>query len=270
MKAFTWRRPYSIAVLLGCALAFARCDHETLAGSSVTTGNPTEIQVSFTGENGPVALSGRVDVYGATQVPIPGFSPDPLASFEVADQQDFRLASEDFASIPDSLWPVGSLEGDSLAHFNLVITGEGQGAIVRNLTLRKKAGEFVVGVASTLAARTKDIARMEVGLGVLSEHQAFIDPENLPANRLNYLFVKGTGFAAREEGGTFRFATLPEGDHTASFISLPDPTNTQGHDEDSAYVYNLDHPLSPGTRDTLFHSELDFSLVLPDLYKIKN
>ena len=69
--------------------------HETVAGSSVTTGNPTEIQVSFTGENGPVALTGRVDVYGATQVPIPGFNPDPLASFDVADKQDFRLASED-------------------------------------------------------------------------------------------------------------------------------------------------------------------------------
>ncbi len=274
MKFQTFRRPYSLAILLGSALAFARCSHETLAGSSVTTGNPTEIQVSFTGENGPTALTGRVDIYGATQVPIPGFQPEPLASIEVAGKQDVLLDADDIKGIADSLWPVGSLEGDSLARFNLVFTGEGQGAILRDLTLRRKAGEFVVEVVSTLARTSEEsaadedqIARLEVGLTALTEYRAFIDPENLLPTRLNYLFLKGTGFAAREEGGHFRFEGLPIGDHFVSYLSVPDTGKGETGIDDSAWVYNLDRPISSGATDTLSLTGVDFQLTLPDIFR---
>src|SRR5688500_10651071 len=96
-KAAPW------AVLVGCALALVRCGNEEVAGSSVTTGNPTEIQVSFTGENGPVAIAGRVEIYAATQIPIPGFRPEPLARHDV-NGTAFILTASHFEGIADSLW----------------------------------------------------------------------------------------------------------------------------------------------------------------------
>lgn len=169
MKPIGWRRKTGIAaMLLGCALVFARCDAGPLAGSSVTTGNPTEIQVSFTDENGPVALAGRVDVYGSTQVPVPGFDSEPLASVEVSGQKDVILKPGHFTAIPDTMWPEGSLEGDSLAHFNLVITGDGKGAILRDMTWRRKAGEFILGSIYTQARKQKAESRLEAGLTPLT------------------------------------------------------------------------------------------------------
>lgn len=258
------RRASTWAILLGCGLALVRCGGDRVAGSSVTTGNPTEIQVSFTGENGPVALAGRVEIYAATQVPVPGFRPAPLARREV-DGKSFTLTASLFEGIADSLWPPGSLEGDSLARFNLAITGGSQGAILRNLAFRLKEGGFTLeeGIGTEGAGGA---VSLKAGLTNLVEYKAFIDPGSLESARHNYLFLLGTGYAAKSDSGKFTFPAIPAGSHPLSFLTLPDRQFNTGK-EDTAEVFGVDKPLVAGKVDTVKADQLEFKLPLPADYR---
>lgn len=256
-KAAAW------AILAGCGLALVRCE-DRLAGSSVTTGNPTEIQVGFTGENGPVAISGRVDIYGATQVPIAGFHHEPLATYDVNGKEDFLLNASRFDGIADSLWPMGSKDGDSLVRFNLVVTGVKQGAILRNLVFLLNQGKFML-MDGSWKEGAGGVGLVSVGITDLVEYNAVIDPKILSDKRLNYLFLKGTGYSAKSDSGHFRFPGVPMGTHPISFISLPDKGQILDP-EDSAYVYGVDKPLVAGRVDTLSATEIDIRFPMPDAF----
>jgi hypothetical protein len=257
-------RAAALALSLGCGLALLRCDTQ-VAGSSVTTGNPTEIQVSFTGDGQPTALTGRVELYGATQIPVPGFQPEPLASFEVDGKEMFTLKAGDLNGIADSLWALGSKEGDSLVRFNLVVTGEREGAILRDLAYRIKEGEFALQEADSKRV-VEDRARIVAKINPMTDYQAIIDPSRLDPDRLLFLFLAGTGYAAESDGGFFAFPSLPEGSHSLSFITLP-------HDqhvvigEDTAIVYATDRPVMAGKMDTLAVTAVQFQVPMPDKYK---
>lgn len=257
-------RAVAFALSLGCALALLRCDTQ-VAGSSVTTGNPTEIQVSFTGDGQPTALTGRVELYGATQIPVPGFQPEPLATFEVEDAKDFTLKSSDLETIPDSLWPVGSVDGDSLARFNLVVSGAKEGTILRDLAYRFKAGEFAPPEADGKQVAEKR-ARISAEINPMTGYQAFIDPASLDPERHTFLFLAGTGYVAESEDGLFAFPGLPEGNHSLSFITLPDEEIIL-IGEDTATVFATDRPIETGKVDTLAVTAVQFQVPMPDKYK---
>jgi hypothetical protein len=258
-KAATW------AVLLGCGLALVHCGTERLAGSSVTTGNPTEIQVGFTGENGPVTVAGRVEIYGTTQIPIAGFRTEPLARHNLAGKSTFTLNAGHFEGIADSLWPQGSLQGDSLAHFNLVVIGATQGAILRDMVFRLKEGKFTLK-EGTWTAGIGGAVSMTADLTGLIEYKAFINPNTLEATRHNYLFLLGTGYAAKSDNGNFTFPSVPIGMHSLSFLTLPDKQFNTGN-EDTAEVYGVNKPLVSGKIDTVQATRVDFKLPLPADYK---
>lgn len=67
--------------------------------------------------------------------------------------------------------------------------------------------------------------------------------------------------------GNFHFLALPEGDHTVSYLSLPDPAIGQASIEDSARVYSLNRPISSLSSDTLSVTELDFQVPMPEQFK---
>lgn len=257
-------RASAFALSLGCALALWRCDTQ-VAGSSVTTGNPTEIQVSFTGDGQPTALTGWVEVYGATQIPVPGFQPEPLARFQVEDAKDFTLQASDLKAIPDSLWPVGSVEGDSLARFNLVVAGAKEGTILRDLAYRFKAGEFAQPEADEKQVAEKR-ARISAEINPMTGYRAFIDLSSFLPNRLSFLFLAGTGYVVESEDGLFAFPGLPEGNHSLSFITLPDEENIF-NGEDTATVFATDRPIEAGKVDTLAVTAVQLQVPMPDKYK---
>jgi hypothetical protein len=258
-KAAAW------AILVGSAFALMHCE-DRVAGSSVTTGNPTEIRVGFTDEGGaPAAIAGRVEVYGATQIPVPGFRPEPLARFDVDGKAELRLMPGDFEGIADSLWPVGSWEGDTLVRFNLVVIGADRGAIVRDLGYLPDSGQFILKDGSWKQGEGRD-AVISAGLVDLVGYQAKIDPQRLDPNRFNYLFLIGTPYASKSNDGHFLFPALPDGSHRISFMTLPDK-DRNASPEDTADVYAVDRPLVPGRVDTLSAFDLEFRLPMPDRYK---
>ena len=63
------KNPMWKLALCGLAVAFAlaRCETQ-VAGTSVGTGNPTEIQVSFKNDSGSMAVTGTLNVYASTQI----------------------------------------------------------------------------------------------------------------------------------------------------------------------------------------------------------
>ena len=256
------RKSAAWAILAGCGFALVRCEMQT-AGSSVTTGNPTEIAVSFTGDGTPTSLTGRVEIYGATQIPVPGFRPEPLARFDV-DGKEFRLNPGHFEGIADSLWPIGSKDGDTLARFNLVVTGDNVGSIVRGMAIRLKALEFTLETGLEKARESK-VAKVEAGVAPLVEYRAFINLESRPKDRLYFLFISGTNFSAKSDSGKFVFPSIPGGTHKLSYLSLPGESLTTA--EDSATVYGLDHLANPSKVDTLEPGLIEFNVPMPDEYK---
>lgn len=248
-KASAW------ALALGCALAFVRCADDQVAGSSVTTGNPTEIQVSLTDAGGgPVALSGRVEIYASTQIPIPGFRPEPLARFEVGGDT-FTLDAGRFEGIADSLWAKGSLEGDSLAKFNLVITGADKGAILGDMAYRLKDGKFKLN-AGTFKAGKAGAAKISALVSGFSAYQATLDSSILGLRRHHYLFIRGTGYFARSDSARFVFPALPVGSHNPILISIPTKESQATSPQDSVELYSLEKPLATGENPTLRGSSL--------------
>lgn len=248
-KAATW------AILLGCGFALMRCGHEQVAGSSVTTGNPTEIQVSFTGGNGPEAIAGRVEIYAATQVPVPGYRPEPLARHDV-NGSTFTLTASHFEGIADSLWAEGSRQGDSLRSFNLVITGANQGAIMEDLIFHLGQGGF--SRASGGWKNQQGVkASLEAGLSGLTAFTATMDTVGLSGRRVHFLFLYGTGFHARNNGGVFEFPAMPAGPHKPYLISIPTREFQSTSPTDSLNVYNLDKVIEAGTTSLARQSVAD-------------
>jgi hypothetical protein len=242
-KAASWAAVRR-AALLGCAFALLHCE-DRIAGSSVTTGNPTEIQVGFTGENGPVALSGRVEIFAATQIPVPGFRPEPLARLEV-NGTTFSLKPDHFESIADSMWAKGSVEGDSVARFNLVITASDQGSILRDLGIRLKDRKFSLKDGSFTAGMDGAVS-MKAGFSAMAAYQVAMDTGSLSLRRLDYLFLYGTGWSATDSAGIFRFPALPAGTYRPSYIGIPTKDSQSQSPTDSVNIYGLDKPIEAGS-----------------------
>jgi len=252
--------------MAAAALGLVGCDG-LLAGTSVGTGNPTEIQVAFRDSTGAaVAVTGSLQVYASTQIPVPGFAPNPLLTVDVAGASSASLKAEAFKGLADSLWPKGSIDSGAYA-FNMVVAGGTQGAILRGFSFRKDGGEFDLGMQKAGDAIHGKVAEIEGSLAPLVDIECALDTNELSMNWDNYLFLYGTGYAAKGIKGEFVLHGIPRMPHAVSFISLPGKDNPSGGGNDSLFVYGLNVDIVPDKANQAQLGDLQSSLPIPEILK---
>jgi hypothetical protein len=232
-KATAW-----LAALAWAALTLSGCDGR-IAGTSVGTGNPTEIQVGFRDSSGtPTPVTGSLQVYASTQIPVPGFAPQPLLSLDLAGASSASLKVEAFQGLADSLWPKGSVENGT-RKFNLVLIGLKEGFVLSGFGFEKAAKGF--------SPRTEDDKTVWTGAkavvtGVVAPLDTLIgsvDTATFSAKWSYHLFLYGTGFASQIEKGKYRLTGVPRGKYQGDVILLPGAFWTETP-PDSAYVFDMD------------------------------
>ncbi len=227
-------------------LALAGCD-ERVAGTSVGTGNPTEIQVGFKDGTGSAALTGRVSVYASTQIPVEGYRPDPMLEYDLHDAGYASFKAADFAALPESLWAKGSV-ANGIHAFNVVFTGATQGSVLTGFGFDKSKGAFVLrpGDAAAVWSEDRDLARVKDSLRMLVDMSGTMDTAGIGMYIDYHLFLYGTGFTSKIKQGSFTLRGVPDGIYDAYLIPLPRKNSPQTG-FDSAYVFATKSPLSPGT-----------------------
>jgi hypothetical protein len=268
------RSRLKILLFLLCLVALFACLRnagQEVTSTSVTTGNPTGIKVVFKRESVPVSLNGTVDIYAADQIPVEGYSPDPLLRISLNKSQSIEIGSESIDSIEDSLWPVKSVEGDSIKKFNVVVTGDSLGLILEGYGFRKRKGGtgfdfFKNGNVLASGGATIQVA---ADLVPLTDYVCKTDTNRLAFSSIAvyHLFIYGTGYKAKGEAGVFKLSKLPIGQHNAHLIKLPGRDHlTSG--QDSASVFNLIGGLNTAN-DSIYRGSEHDRVELPDSLKYK-
>lgn len=260
------RRPLPLPKVAAClaaaVLALTSCE-DRVAGTSVGTGNPTEIQLGFRDSSGSAALSGRVSVYAATQIPVEGYRPEPLLEYELKDAAYATLKAADFAALPDTVWDERSL-ANGVRSFNVVVSGASQGSILAGFGFDKVNGGFVLRQEDGEATWNPghDGVVLKDSLRALVELKGTIDTAIMSRYKDYHLFLYGTGFASKIEGGTYSFHGVPDGTYNAFLISLPH-RDQQGSSTDTTDIFSTTAPLSTES-PTLSMGELHDRVRLPD------
>ncbi len=254
------------AALCGLAVAFAfpGCDMQT-AGTSVGTGNPTEIEVSFKNDSGSVPITGTMAVYASTQIPVLGFSPEPLITLSVTGSDHASLKANVFASLADTLWPKSSIE-NGIYHFNVAVIGDSQGTILKGLSFRKSDGCFVLSGADATAPKVEVKGVLNGNLTPLIVYQGSLDTTKTDPLWDYHLFVYGTGFTSKSEHGRFTIQKLPLGQYECHVLLLPAKEHHLSG-VDSAAVYGINTSLEPGNEVLDLGAE-QAQVPLPDSLKI--
>lgn len=258
----TWKKALSG---MACALAIVHCDLQT-AGTSVGTGNPTEIQVGFRNDSGAVAITGTMAVYASTQIPVPGFSPEPLISVPVTGASHAALTADAFKALADTMWPKGSIENGRY-NFNVVVTGENRGSIMRGFAFRKDSNDFVLRAEDADAPRDGGSATVKGAMAPLVEIICTIDSAALGPDKDDYLFLYGTGITSKGKAGRFVFSSLPEGDHQVYLISLPRKGQEGAGMNDSLFVYGLSAGIESGKDNALSYGGIQATVPVPEALK---
>jgi len=256
------------ALMAAAALALSACDGR-IAGTSVGTGNPTEIQLGFRDSSGaPVPVTGSLQVYASTQIPVSGFSPQPLLTVDVAGASSASLKAEAFQGLADSLWPKGSVENGAYA-FSVVVAGQERGAILKGFAFRKHETRFVLPAADSGAAMLEDAIRINRIVSPLTDITCVIDTNTLSSTWDNYLFLYGTGYAAKSVSGKFVFHGLPEASHQVFLISLPRKDDPIGTAIDSLFIYGVSTGITSGAPNPLKVGEVQSTVPNPGSPKTK-
>ena len=246
---------------LAGALVLACCA-DRVAGTSVGTGNPTEIEVAFQDDTGaPLSISGDLSVYASTQIPVEGYAPEPLVKRTVSGSDRATLDARDFKDLADSLWPKGSRNGNQYA-FNVVVTGENRGAIVRGLTWRKDLNKFVLREQDAKIDEGVRKASIKGPLVPLVAFEGTVDTVNFSKYLDYHLFVYGTGYVAKVENGEFKLPVLPNQKYEGFLLGLP-KANQPASGDDSTSVFALTTSLDSGI-SSLVKGELHERVLLPD------
>jgi hypothetical protein len=256
------------AALGGLAGALAlSCCADRVAGTSVGTGNPTEIEVAFRDDAGAaLSITGDLSVYAITQIPVEGYAPEPLVKVPVAGADRATLKAEDFKALADSLWPKGSRNGDLYA-FNVVVTGESRGAIVRGLTWRKDLNKFVLREEDPKIDEGVKKASIEGPLVPLVAFQGTMDTTTFSLTHEYHLFLYGTGYTSRVSHGVFILPKVPLESHDGFLIGLPSKLHLSAG-VDSTPVYSLTSTLEAGTSNPEKGAVYD-RVLLPDSLRIR-
>jgi hypothetical protein len=241
------RSRIKIALILFGLFALFACLSNTskeVTSTSVTTGNPTGIHIQFEPDSPFVTKSGRVEIFAVTQLPVPSYQPLPLAIIPFEKSKEVWVDSSIFKSIPDSIWPASSIEGDSVFKFNIIVAAENSGAIFYDFGFNRRTNKFTASI---------DHFPLKGGAISISESlkpyfdlYCHIDPQTLSPTKHHFLFIKGTGFITKGSAGNFTFKSLPMGTYRPTHIPIPDDKNGTVSVHDYLFIYDLLSPVSTG------------------------
>lgn len=215
-----------------------------LAGTSVSTGNPGSVKISFKEGDSQTVFSGKLEIFGSTQVPLPDLKPGPLAIFIVSDTFNAELSPENLRSIADSAWPPTSKDGDSIYRFNVVASDLRRGTIIRNLSYLKKSGKIISTDSSKTAVDSNGLQLRDAHLVPLVNVTAITKGKFL-ASYDNYLFILGTGYIAIGDSGThYTFTGIPSGIHDLKWLTVWKQGLGPAEVRDSLLFYELKSPFN--------------------------
>jgi hypothetical protein len=245
-----------------------------VASTSVTTGNPVGMTFVLTKDSIPISITGRIEVYAATQIPVPGFSPSPLYSAPISNAKEIRLDAVELKSVPDSLWAKTSIEADSIYRFNVVLTGDSIISVLKEFRLNKSRGYFIPREVDQANAVISNRLKIHAPAVSLIPYRGVISNERISMVWDYYMFIYGTGFftkgigESQEDGVTvFTFEKVPKGVNDCFLILLPGP-NHPASGIDSTSIFSLAKPFNTEI-DTLILGPEQQIIELPDSLKTK-
>lgn len=258
---------WKTALCLGAVAIVVVCCDDQVAGTSVGTGNPTEIQVSFRNDSdAAVALTGSIRVYASTQIPVGGFLPAPLLTIPVDGGNHAGLKADAFKSLADSNWPKGSIE-NGIYKFNLVVTGQTSGTVLHGFSLNKIKGEFQLRPQDSALVVHENVATIKGGLAPLITLSGNVDTTTFNAKWYYHLFIYGTGFTAKIEHGEFAIENIPTGQYISHLLLVPSKDAGQSG-VDSSDIFSLGTPIGIGV-DTIRVGTKHDRVPLPDSLRTK-
>ena len=247
--------------LIASVLMLACCEDQ-VAGTSVGTGNPTEIQVSFRDDSDrAVSLTGALRIYASTQVPVSGYRPEPLLTVPLSGSVSASLKPVHFSGLTDSLWPQGSIS-EGVLWFNVVILGADRGAILSGLGYRKATADFIVKAQTEVSLGQTGIATRRLRVAPLVAFRGSVDTAAFSPALDYHLFLYGTGFTAKVNHGAFEIPGMPDGSYQAFLLSLPKPDGTSSGG-DSATVFETSAALQ-AVGSQLSRGTIHARIALPD------
>jgi hypothetical protein len=249
-----------------CVLALGACD-DRMAGTSVGTGNPTEIEIAFKDDAGTAPITGSLSVYATTQIPVEGYAPEPLLQVDVAGASQATLKATAFAALADSLWPKGS-KNDSERFFNVVVTGEEQGAVLKGFTWRKADTSFGLRAEDEKVKAGVTRATVRGLLAPLVDMTCLLTPVSLSSTKDHFLFLYGTGFVIKGDSeGRFVFPSLPKDTYDPHLLSLPRKGEGGVGNNDSLFIYGMLSPAQAGNTNPLSIGDIQGAVPVPDSLK---
>lgn len=239
-----------------------------LAGTSVSTGNPGSVKVSFKEGDSLTVFSGKLEVFGATQVPLPDLKPSPLAWFTVDTGTSTVLSPESLHSIADSAWPSTSKEGDSIYRFNVVISDLKRATILRNFAYHRKSMKVISMDSLNSTADSNGVLHRDAPLVPLVKITA-ITKGKFSLERDQYLFIMGTGYIAEGDSGkTYTFTGIPSGIHDLKWMSVWKKGHGLASTVDSLLVYDLRAPFdTEGNGVFVINDTVHTAIPIPPNYR---
>jgi hypothetical protein len=262
---------------LACLLVTAcqTSPDERIASTSISTGNPVGLTFYMEKDSKPVAFTGTLEIYEADQIPMKGYRPDPLLRMRLENSDSVRLDSSAIMAIPQSLWWDSLTEDsadafDTLLEFNVVLTGESLGAILKGFCFDTRSHRFSPSLET---GTTDNSGSVHAGLSRLVDYAGRLPPNRISIHVDYYLFIYGTGYGTKGSGDAskgdsliFTFPKLPEGQHNAFLTYFPREHDHPLSGLDSIDVFTLETPLRTDS-DALQRGGVDRRVELPDSLK---
>jgi hypothetical protein len=287
-------RIFKPATLLRLAYVFVvACQtspDEKLTSTSISTGNPVGLTFHFEKDAKPVAFTGTLEIYEADQIPLQGYRPKPLLRMNLENVDSVRLDTSAITGIPyklwwdtlynDSVWS-DSLWKDSLARdtadahdtlleFNVVLKGDSLGVILKGFGFDTRSRRFVPSPGTDALESGGSV---HAKLSKLVDYIGRLPPHLISINQNYYLFIYGTGYAAKGMGDAakgdsllFTLSKLPEGKHEAFLVPFYEHDHP-GSSTTITTVFALESPLRTDS-DALQRGEPYRVLELPDSLKV--
>lgn len=240
---------------------------QEVTSTSVTTGNPTGIRIIFKKDSSLVSINGKAEVFAVNQIPVPGFSPEPLLSIAFQHANSIEVKAESIESIADSLWPEKSYGADSIHKFNIVVSSDSMGLILGDLSFRNRKSGSDFYKSGVPLPNFESHAEVTADLVELTDYIGKTDTNRLSIVHDYYLFIYGTGFVAKGESGVFEVSRLPQGQYAAFFLPLY-KKNEHSQGIDSTPVFSLIEGLNT-ENDSLYRGSVFETVELPDSLKPK-
>jgi hypothetical protein len=128
----------------------------------------------------------------------------------------------------------------------VVVKGADAGAILKGYSYRKAEGDFLLAPEDSGAAVQNRVARLDKTMLPLGTLACGKDDSAFNSEYEDYVFLYGTGYAAKVVEGKFVLANIPKDKYKAYHLYVP--RDNPLSDEDTANVYELRDSLDTDSR----------------------